>query len=38
MRVTANGDVNGDGTGEWRGLRNGLKAFWLRDDYFGGTL
>jgi predicted lipoprotein with Yx(FWY)xxD motif len=32
------GDVKGDGTGEWRGLRNGLKAFWLRDDYFGGTL
>lgn len=32
------GDVDGDGTGEWRGLRNGLKAFWLRDDYLGGTL
>jgi predicted lipoprotein with Yx(FWY)xxD motif len=32
------GDVNGDGTGEWRGQRDGLKAFWLRDDYFGGTL
>jgi predicted lipoprotein with Yx(FWY)xxD motif len=32
------GDVNGDGTGEWRGLRDGLKAFWLRDDFFGGTL
>lgn len=32
------GDVNGDGTGEWRGQRNGLKAFWLRDDYLRGTL
>lgn len=32
------GDVNGAGTGEWRGQRNGLKAFWLRDDYMEGTL
>jgi predicted lipoprotein with Yx(FWY)xxD motif len=32
------GDVNGAGTGEWRGQRNGLKAFWLRDDHFNGTL
>ena len=32
------GDVNGGGTGEWRGQRNGLQAFWLRDDYMGGTL
>jgi predicted lipoprotein with Yx(FWY)xxD motif len=32
------GDVNGAGTGEWRAQRNGLKAFWLRDDYMGGTL
>jgi len=32
------GDVNGAGTGEWRGQRNGLKAFWIRDDYLGGTL
>jgi predicted lipoprotein with Yx(FWY)xxD motif len=32
------GDVAGAGTGEWRGQRNGLKAFWLRDDYMGGTL
>ena len=32
------GDVHGAGTGEWRGQRNGLKAFWLRDDYMGGTL
>lgn len=27
------GDLRGDGTGEWRGQRNGLRAFWLRDDY-----
>lgn len=32
------GDVNGAGTGEWRAQRNGLKGFWLRDDYMGGTL
>lgn len=32
------GDVHGAGTGEWRGLRNGLLAFWLRDDYMEGTL
>jgi predicted lipoprotein with Yx(FWY)xxD motif len=32
------GDVAGAGTGEWRGLRNGLRAFWLRDDYLRGTL
>jgi predicted lipoprotein with Yx(FWY)xxD motif len=32
------GDVNGGGTGEWRGQRNGLKAFWLRDDYMGKIL
>jgi predicted lipoprotein with Yx(FWY)xxD motif len=32
------GDVNGAGTGEWRAQRNGLKAFWIRDDYMGGTL
>jgi predicted lipoprotein with Yx(FWY)xxD motif len=30
------GDVNGDAIGEWRGQRNGLKAFSLRDDFFGG--
>lgn len=29
------GDVNGDGIGEWRGQRNGLKAFWLRNAFFG---
>ncbi len=33
----APGDVNGDGTGEWRGQRNGLKALWLRDDHLRGT-
>jgi predicted lipoprotein with Yx(FWY)xxD motif len=32
------GDVHGAGTGEWRGQRNGLKAFYLRDDYMGNTL
>ena len=32
------GDVNGDGTGEHRGQRNGLQAFMLRDDFMGGTL
>ena len=31
------GDVNGAGTGEWRGQRNGLKAFWVRDDYWDGA-
>lgn len=29
------GDAFGDGHGEFRGHRNGFKAFWLRDDYFG---
>ena len=32
------GDVHGAGTGEWRAQRNGLKGFWIRDDYMGGTL
>lgn len=32
------GEVNGGGTGEWRGKRNGLLAFWLRDDYLEGGL
>lgn len=32
------GDIRGSGTGEWRGQRNGLKAFFVRDDYMGGTL
>jgi predicted lipoprotein with Yx(FWY)xxD motif len=31
------GDVNADSHGEFRGERNGFKAFWIRDDYFGGT-
>ena len=32
------GEVNGGGTGEWRGQRNGLKAYWIRDDYMRGIL
>lgn len=32
------GDINGAATGEWRGQRNGFKAFWLRDDNFGDNL
>lgn len=32
----APGDVNGAGTGEWRGKRNGLLAYWMRDDYMKG--
>lgn len=28
------GDAFGNGTGEFRGLRNGYRAFWLRDDFF----
>ena len=35
---TKPGDVHGDGTGEWRGQRNGLKAIWLRDDFMGRHL
>ncbi|NNU16146.1 hypothetical protein HK107_07410 [Parvularcula sp. ZS-1/3] len=30
------GDVRGDATGEWRGGRNGLKAYWIRNAYFRG--
>ncbi len=29
------GDINADSHGEFRGEREGFKAFWLRDDYFG---
>jgi predicted lipoprotein with Yx(FWY)xxD motif len=29
------GDAFADGHGEFRGQRNGFKAFWLRDDFFG---
>ena len=32
------GDTHGGGTGEWRGQRNGLRAFWIRDDFLGKTL
>lgn len=31
------GDTNADGFGEFRGLRNGFKAFWLRDDFYGNA-
>lgn len=30
------GDVNADAHGEFRGERNGFRAFWLRDDFFSG--
>jgi len=29
------GDINADSHGEFRSERQGFKAFWLRDDYFG---
>jgi predicted lipoprotein with Yx(FWY)xxD motif len=29
------GDINADSHGEFRAEREGFKAFWLRDDYFG---
>ncbi len=29
------GDAFADAYGEFRGLRNGYRAFWLRDDFFG---
>jgi len=29
------GDINADSHGEFRAERQGFKAFWLRDDYFG---
>jgi len=32
------GDVHGGGIGEWRGQRNGLRAFWLRNDFMSGIL
>ncbi len=28
------GDIKADAWGEYNGLRNGFKAFWLRDDFF----
>lgn len=31
----APGDTDGDGRGEFNAYRNGFKAFWVRDDYFG---
>ncbi|MED5421212.1 MAG: hypothetical protein VYD01_07105 [Pseudomonadota bacterium] len=35
---TKPGDTHGGGTGEWRGQRNGLRTFWVRDDYMDGTI
>ena len=32
------GDINGNGNGEFGGSRNGFKAFFLRDDFFGNNL
>ncbi len=31
------GDINADSHGEWRAQRNGFKAFWVRDVYFGNS-
>lgn len=31
------GDIYGDSWGEFQGQRNGFKAFWVRDDYFGNN-
>jgi predicted lipoprotein with Yx(FWY)xxD motif len=31
------GDIEADGLGEKRGMRNGYSAFWLRDDLYGRT-
>ena len=31
------GDLYGDSWGEFQGQRNGFKAFWIRDDYFGNA-
>ncbi len=31
------GDVRADGWGEFNGLRNGFRAFWLRDDFEGNA-
>ena len=32
------GDIEGDAFGEVHGLRNGFKAFWLRDDFSGNGM
>ncbi len=29
------GAISGDSNGVWRGMRNGFRAFWLRDPFFG---
>jgi predicted lipoprotein with Yx(FWY)xxD motif len=31
------GDINADGLGEFRGEREGFKAYWIRDDFNGRT-
>ncbi|HEY6644383.1 hypothetical protein [Povalibacter sp.] len=36
FRDSKPGDVQGDTWGEFYGLRNGYKAFWLRDDFGNG--
>jgi predicted lipoprotein with Yx(FWY)xxD motif len=30
------GDIEGHSIGEWQGRRNGFRAFWIREDLFGG--
>ena len=30
------GDYKGNGVGEWQGRRNGFRAFWVRNEVFGG--
>jgi predicted lipoprotein with Yx(FWY)xxD motif len=37
-RDTQPGDINGASTGEWRGQRNGLRVFSLRDEFFHSNL
>jgi len=32
------GDINADNWGEFNSLRNGFKAFWLRDDFYSNNL
>ena len=31
------GDINADGLGEFRGQRQGFKAYWIRDDFNART-
>ncbi len=37
FKDTKPGQVNADGWGEFNGIRNGFKAFWLRDDFRGNA-